>query len=80
MFDRATCVAIRLAASRRVDTATLIASKACLGNTLGAGLCGGPSPASFSTPPPCMATMGSELADKGDGLRDGMRAVMRFFQ
>jgi hypothetical protein len=44
MFDRATCLAIRLAASLRVDTAPLIALKACLGDALGAGLSGGRTP------------------------------------
>ena len=44
MFDRATCLAIRLAVSPRVDTAALIALKACLGDALGIGLCGGPLP------------------------------------
>jgi hypothetical protein len=44
MFDRATCLAIRIAASPRVDTAALIALKTCLADALGAGLCGGPLP------------------------------------
>ncbi len=39
MFDRATCLAIRMAASPRVDTAALIALKTCLADALGAGLC-----------------------------------------
>jgi hypothetical protein len=41
MFDRATCLGIRMAASPRVDTAALIALKTCLADALGAGLCGG---------------------------------------
>ncbi len=41
MFDRTTCLAIRMAASPRVDTAALIALKTCLADALGAGLCGG---------------------------------------
>ena len=44
MFDRVTCLAIRIAASPRVSTAALIALKTCLGDALGAGLCGGPLP------------------------------------
>jgi hypothetical protein len=44
MFDRATCLAIRMAASPRVDTAALIALKTSLADALGAGLCGGPLP------------------------------------
>src|SRR5947207_3884862 len=42
MFDRAVCLAIRMAASPRVDTAALIALKTCLAGASGAGLCGGP--------------------------------------
>jgi hypothetical protein len=42
MFDRAACLAIRMAASPRVDTAALIALKTCLADASGAGLCGGP--------------------------------------
>jgi hypothetical protein len=41
MFDRAACLAIRMAASPRVDTAALIALKTCLADASG-GLCGGP--------------------------------------
>src|SRR5438309_9872573 len=42
MFDRAACLAIRMAASPRVDTAALIALKTCLADASGAGLCGDP--------------------------------------
>ena len=42
MFDRAACLAIRMAASPCVDTAALIALKTCLADASGAGLCGGP--------------------------------------
>src|SRR6516162_3614461 len=42
MFDRAACLAIRMAASPRVDTAALITLKTCLADALGTGLCGGP--------------------------------------
>src|SRR5215471_40972 len=42
MFDRAACLAIRMAASPRVDAAALIALKTCLANGSGADLCGGP--------------------------------------
>ncbi len=42
MFDRATCLAIRMAASPRVDTTALIALKTCLADASDAGLCGGP--------------------------------------
>jgi hypothetical protein len=42
MFDRATCLAIRMAASPRVDTAALIALRTCLADASDAGLCGGP--------------------------------------
>jgi hypothetical protein len=42
MFDRATCLAIRMAASPRVDTAALVPLKTCLADASGAGLCGGP--------------------------------------
>ena len=41
MFDRAACLAIRMAASRRVDTAALITLKTCLADASGTGLCGG---------------------------------------
>ena len=43
MFDRAAWP-IRMAASPRVDTAALIALKACLADVLGAGSCGCPLP------------------------------------
>src|SRR5205814_7869900 len=42
MFDRAACLAIRMAASPRVDTAALITLKTCLADASGTGLCGGP--------------------------------------
>src|SRR3984893_7871021 len=42
MFDRAACLAIRMAASPRVDTTALIALKTCLADASDAGLCGGP--------------------------------------
>src|SRR5215471_7757886 len=42
MFDRAACLAIRMAALPRVDTAALLALKACLADASGAGLCDGP--------------------------------------
>ena len=42
MFDRAACLAIRLAASPRVDTAALITLRTCLADASGTGLCGGP--------------------------------------
>jgi hypothetical protein len=42
MFDRATCLVIRMAASPRIDTAALIALKTCLADALGAGLCRAP--------------------------------------
>ena len=42
MFDRAACLAIRMAASPRVDTAALITLKTCLADASGAGLCDGP--------------------------------------
>ena len=42
MFDRAACLAIRMAASPRVDTTALIALKTCLADAPDAGLCGGP--------------------------------------
>jgi hypothetical protein len=42
MFDRAACLAIRMTASPRVDTAALMALKTCLADASGAGLCGGP--------------------------------------
>jgi hypothetical protein len=42
MFDHAACLAIRTAASPRVDTAALIALKTCLADASGAGLCDGP--------------------------------------
>src|SRR5215469_14276471 len=42
MFDRAACLAIRMAALPRVDTAALIALKTCLADASGAGLCDGP--------------------------------------
>src|SRR5262249_59498570 len=42
MFDRAACLAIRMAASPRVDTAALITLKTCLADVSGTGLCGGP--------------------------------------
>ena len=42
MFDRAACLAIRMAASPRVDTTALIALKRCPAGASGAGLCGGP--------------------------------------
>src|SRR5438552_12911738 len=42
MFDRAACLAIRMAASPCVDTAALITLKTCLADASGIGLCGGP--------------------------------------
>ena len=48
MFDRAACLAIRLAASPRVDTAALITLKTCLADASGTGLCGPLSNASAS--------------------------------
>ena len=42
MFDRAACLAIRMAASPRVDTAALIILKTCLADASDAGLWGGP--------------------------------------
>src|SRR5215471_10666262 len=42
MFDRAACLAIRMAASPCVDTAALITLKTCLADASGTGLCGGP--------------------------------------
>src|ERR1700731_4360843 len=42
MFDRAACLAIRMAASPRVDTTALIALKTCLAAASGAGFCGRP--------------------------------------
>src|ERR1700751_4047256 len=42
MFDRAACLAIRMAASPCVDTTALIALKTCLADASDAGLCGGP--------------------------------------
>ena len=42
MFDRVVCLAIRMAALPRVDSAALIALKTCLADASGTGLCGGP--------------------------------------
>jgi hypothetical protein len=42
MFDRVVCLAIRMAASPRVDSAALIALKTCLADVSGTGLRGGP--------------------------------------